>query len=79
MRLSALSLHHKFCDVNKDTHQITKPCKYHPLKTSNNDGIAVGKSLSCEASAMLRYPKLEFRAPVGAPWDMGLNDIGNPL
>ena len=35
------SLHHKFWGLGKDMHQITKHCKYHPLKTCNNDGIAV--------------------------------------
>ena len=57
----------KFWGLDKDTHQITKPCKYHPLKCSN-DGITFGEFLPSEASAMLGCPKLEFRAPVGAPW-----------
>ena len=61
-------LHKKFCGLDKDTHQITKPCKYDPLKTRNNDGIILGKFLPSEASAMLGCPKLEFRAPVGALW-----------
>ena len=60
--------HQKFCGLDKATHQITKPCKYHPLKTRNNDGIILGKFLPSEASAMLGCPKLEFRAPVGALW-----------
>ena len=60
-------LHQQFCGMDKDTHQITKPCKYHPLKTCNNDGITLGKFLASKASAMLGYPKLDFRAPVGAP------------
>ena len=50
----------------KGTHQITKPCKYHPLKTCKNDGIVLGKFLPSEASAMLGCHKLEFRASVGA-------------
>ena len=29
-------LQQKFCDPNKATHQITKPCKYYPLRTFNN-------------------------------------------
>ena len=68
-------LHKKFCCLDKDTHQITKPCKYDPLKTRNNDGIILGKFLPSEASAMLGCPKLEFRAPVGALWKWcrGLN------
>ena len=61
-------LHKKFWGLDKDTHQITKPCKYHPLKMCNNDGITLGKFLPSEASAMLGCPKLEFRAPVGALW-----------
>ena len=62
-------LHKKFYGLDKDTHQITKPCKYHPLKTCNNDGITLEKFLASEASAMLGCPKLEFRAPVGALHD----------
>ena len=58
--------HQRFCGLDKDTHQITKPCKYHPLKTRNNDGIILGKFLPSEASVMLGCPKLEFRASVGA-------------
>ena len=46
----------------------TKSCKYHPLQTCNKDGITHGKFLASEASVMLGCPKLEFRAPVGAPW-----------
>ena len=65
--------HQKFCGLDKDTHQITKPCKYHPLKTRNNDGIILAKFLPSEASAMLGCPKLEFRAAVGALCDP--NDI----
>ena len=61
-------LHQIFCGLNKDTHQMTKRCKYHPLKTCNNDGITFGKFLPSEASAILGCPKLEFRAPVGALW-----------
>ena len=61
-------LHQKFWGLDKDTHHINKPCKYHPLKTRNNDGIILGKFLPSEASAMLGCPKLEFRAPVGALW-----------
>ena len=61
-------LHQIFCGLDKDTHQLTKRCKYHPLKTSNNDEITFGKFLPSEASAILGCPKLEFRAPVGALW-----------
>ena len=61
-------LHQIFCGLDKDTHQMTKRCKYHPLKTCNNDGITFGKFLPSEASAILGCPKLEFRAPVGALW-----------
>ena len=60
-------LHQKVCGLDKDTHQISKP-KGHPLKTCNNDVIALGKFLPSEASAILGCPKLEFRAPVGALW-----------
>ena len=60
--------HQKFCNLDKDTHQITKTCNYHPFNTGNNDGIILGKFLPSEASAMLGCPKLEFRAPVGALW-----------
>ena len=56
--------HQKFWGLDKDTHQITKPCKHHPLKT----WITLGKFLPSQASAMLGCPKLEFRAPVGALW-----------
>ena len=58
----------KFLGLDKDTHQITKLCKYQPLKTCSNDGITFGKFLPSEASAMLGCPKLQFRAPVGALW-----------
>ena len=58
----------KICSLDKDKHQMTKPCKYHPLKTCNNDGITLGKFLPSGASAMLGCPKLKFLAPVGAPW-----------
>ena len=55
-----------------------KACKYHPLKTCSNDGITFGKFLPSEASAMLGCPKLEFRAPVGAPCFWGKLKFGNP-
>ena len=66
--------HQKFCSLDKDTHQITKTCNYHPLITGNKVGIILGKFLPSEASAMLGCPKLEFRAPVGALWRWNLNN-----
>ena len=57
-------LHPKFCGLDKDTHQITKPCKHHQLKTCNNDGITFGKLWPSETS---------FRAPVGALWQCHKN------